>query len=337
MLIIEKDLEDIGFYTLSNKRAENASINSPLWRCELILLDDCNFKCPYCRGLREDCTGSVPFEDASNCLSLWIKDGLKNVRFSGGEPTLYGGLIDLVKQAKNGGVERIAISTNGFSDSNIYIELIEAGVNDISISLDACCASVGEKMSGGVKGSWNKVVDNISLLSKLTYVTVGMVFDEKNIGECLDVVLFADSLGVSDIRVIPSAQYNEALITLSSLPEDIIEKYPILRYRIENMKNGFYVRGITDGDSHTCWLAVDDMAVAGGGKGLKHFPCIIYLREGGDPIGNVGPNMRQEREDWLLSHDPFDDPICLSNCLDVCTHYNRVAEYGTKHVKVIDS
>jgi MoaA/NifB/PqqE/SkfB family radical SAM enzyme len=324
MFITEKKLEDVGFYTLSNKRAENVSINSPLWRCEMILLDACNFKCPYCRGLREDCSGLVPFRDASNCLSLWIKEGLKNVRFTGGEPTLYRSLIRLVKQAKEGGVERIAISTNGFSDSDIYIELIEAGVNDISISLDACCALIGEKMSGGINGSWNKVVDNISLLSKLTYVTVGMVFNESNVCDCVESVLFADSLGVSDIRVIPSAQYNEALL------------YPILKYRIENLKNDIHVRGLSENDSHTCWLAMDDMAVAGGDKGLKHFPCIIHLREGGNPIGYVGPNMRQDREDWLLEHDPFTDPICLANCLDVCTHYNRVADSAKKGFLSID-
>lgn len=325
MFLTENRLEDIGFYTLSNNRALNSSVDSDLWRCELILLDGCNFSCPYCRGLRSDCKGIVPFDEASKCLSLWIDEGLKNVRFSGGEPTLYKGLIDLVKQAKGGGVERIAISTNGYSDIDLYIRLIEAGVNDLSISLDACCSSVGEQMSGGVKGSWNKVTENIKALSKITYVTVGMVFDERNIGECIDAVLFADSLGVSDVRVIPSAQYNEALSVLSNLPDRVLDKYPILRYRIDNLGRGLHVRGITEGDSHTCWLAMDDMAVAGGKMGLKHFPCIIHLREGGDPIGDVGPRMREERREWLENHDPFEDPICRSNCLDVCTHYNRVA------------
>lgn len=326
MLTMEKKLEEVGFYTLSNERAMNASIDSALWRCELILLDGCTFKCPYCRGLRSDCSGTVPFDEASRCLALWIDEGLKNIRFSGGEPTLYEGLLELVKQAQAGGIERIAISTNGYADTEFYLELVEAGVNDISISLDACCAAVGEAMSGGVKGSWDKVVRNIEILSSKTYVTVGMVFDEKNVGECMSAVQYADSLGVSDVRVIPSAQYDEALAALMDLSEEVLDKYPILRYRMENLEKGVHVRGIEEGDSHTCWLAMDDMAVAGGDKGLKHFPCIIHLREGGDPVGNVGPDMRQERADWLAEHDPFEDPICLANCLDVCTHYNRVAD-----------
>lgn len=310
-------LEDIGFYTLSDARAKNASIDTPLWRCEVILTDRCNFKCPYCRG--SDCT-DLPFGDAMELLRLWTNEGLKNVRFSGGEPTLYHELPALVKYCSLMDVEHIAISTNGSSSKEKYLQLIAAGVNDFSISLDACCAEVGDEMSGGVKGSWEKVIENIKFLSKLTYVTVGMVFDEKNVHDCINSVLFADSLGVSDIRVIPSAQYNVALGILKDLPEKVLNKYPILKYRIDNLNNGDRpVRGLSIDDSHKCNLAIDDMAV----MGMKHYPCIIHLREGGKPIGKVGPNMRQERKDWIESHNSYNDPICKKNCLDVCIHYNN--------------
>jgi len=43
------DLKEIGFYTLSDDRAKQASETSPLQRCELILTARCNFRCPYCR------------------------------------------------------------------------------------------------------------------------------------------------------------------------------------------------------------------------------------------------------------------------------------------------
>jgi hypothetical protein len=38
------ELEKIGFYTLSDERAENVTHETPLQRCELILTEDCNFK-----------------------------------------------------------------------------------------------------------------------------------------------------------------------------------------------------------------------------------------------------------------------------------------------------
>jgi len=157
----------------------------------------------------------------------------------------------------------------------------------------------------------------------LTYVTAGVVFTEDNIGECIETVLFIESLGVSDIRVIPSAQFNKALATLGgALPDPILEQFPILAYRIRNVRNGRHVRGLRKFDSHSCRLALDDMIVAGD----YHFPCVIYMREGGDPIGRIGSSVRQERADWVARHDTHADPICREMCLDVCIDHNNVAE-----------
>jgi len=317
-------LEDIGFYTLSDQRAKEASEKSPLWRCELILTDSCNFKCPYCRGLRSEYAGTLSLNEAYSILDIWISEGLKNVRFSGGEPTLYPELGKLVRHCSVNGVKRIAISTNGSASTDLYMRLVKAGANDFSISLDGGCCSVAEVMSGGKsRECWDRIVDNIRSLSKVTYVTTGMVFTEDNVDQCVEAVQFADSLGVSDIRVIPAAQYNKALDMLSDLPESFLSKYPILRYRINNIRTGSHVRGInsTNKFSH-CWLGLDDMAVAND----YHFPCIIYMREGGHPVGKVTNNIRQDRLSWVLSHDPNSDYVCKNNCLDVCVQYNAKVE-----------
>lgn len=312
-------LEEIGFYTLSDSRAQNTSINSPLQRCELVLTDRCNFKCTYCRGMiNKNAQGEVSLLHAFSIVKYWTDQKLKNVRFTGGEPTLYAGLKILVEMCKFGGVEHIAISTNGSASQKTYQELIDAGVNDFSVSLDSGCCTIGDKMAG-VDKKWPQVVENIKFIASKSYITAGMVFTEDNIETCVDDVLFADSLGVTDIRVIPSAQYNKALSLLKNLPKQILSKYPILRYRINNIKNNRHIRGLSEKDCGRCWLAMDDMACA---KHF-HFPCIIHLREGGDPIGEIGSNMRKEREQWLLRHNSLEDPICRKNCLDVCVDYNN--------------
>ncbi len=314
-------LEDIGFYTLSDERARQCSESSPMWRCELILTDKCNFNCKYCRGLREDCSGTLDFNEAMRVLDFWIDDGLKNVRFSGGEPTLYHRLPELVGKCDLADVGRIAISTNGSMSREYYDELLAEGVNDFSISLDSGCCSIGDDMAGKV-GSWEHTVDIIEYLSEKTYVTVGMVFTEDNVDDSLRAVCLAHDLGVSDIRVISAAQYNKALEKLVDLPEKILDAHPILKYRIDNFKRGRNVRGITESDSQRCSLVLDDMAIAGG----FHFPCIIYMREGGDPIGKVSSDMRGERKEWSETHDCMKDPICKEMCLDVCIYYNNKVE-----------
>ena len=305
-------LEDIGFYTLSDHRAQQSSSTSPLWRCELLLTSRCNFRCPYCRGLRGD---DISIDKAKDVLCYWFDGGLKNVRFSGGEPTIYNGLQELVSLCKGNGVERIAVSTNGSADYSYYAELIGAGANDLSISLDACCSAGGETMTG-VRDMWQKVVDNITLLSADTYVTVGLVYNELNKDSIAETVRFASSLGVADIRVIPSAQYGSKMSFV--IGATTLDKHPILRYRLSGRRS---VRGIGAHDCHRCRLVLDDMAIWNG----CHYPCIIYLRENGNPIGKVSSNMRRERYEWYAKHNSHADDICRTNCLDACVEYNNYA------------
>jgi len=317
-------LEDIGFYTLSDKRAAVSSEKTPLQRGELILTDACNFSCAYCRGLPNDCQGTMKLDFAKFVVQEWAKGGLQNIRFSGGEPLVYKGLIELVKLAQDSGIKRIAISSNGSFPLNDYLNLLDAGVNDFSISLDACCASDGDKAAGDVSGSWEKVVSNIRELSKLTYVTVGVVLTEDNLQKVLDIVRFAHSLGVADIRVIPAAQLSKNLgqeFIASSIDAEIIEEHPILRYRMSNVAKGVPVRGMSGTDSKRCYIALDDLAVSG----KYHFPCIIYMREKGQPIGEMTDieTVRKERKEWVENHDCKKDFICRSNCLDCIVLFNN--------------
>ena len=313
-------LDDIGFYTMTDGRCSLASARSPLARCELVLTARCNFRCPYCRHVGGN---DLPKDQALGTIAAWCLDGLRNLRLSGGEPTLWGhdpgDLVDLVGYAKQQGVKRVAISTNGSADPEIYEALFEAGLDDISVSLDACCAEDGDRMAGGEKGSWEKVVGNIQRLVDLMYTTVGAVLTEDNEAKCREIIQFADSLEVADIRVIPAAQRG-ATLRVAPLPSELLAKYPILRYRWNNLRQGRPVRGLAPGDATRCHLVLDDEAVMGG----MHYPCIIYMREGGDPIGKSGTRLvREERAEWSRTHAVQLDPICSRNCLDVCVDYNR--------------
>jgi MoaA/NifB/PqqE/SkfB family radical SAM enzyme len=312
-------LEEIGFYTLSDKRAVNSSMFSDLQRCELILTDRCNFNCPYCRGVKKQDQRDLTESEAHNIVSLWASHNLKNIRFSGGEPTLWKGLVNLVDYSRRCNIHRIALSTNGSADFSQYFELWSAGVNDFSISLDSCCSSVGNKMAGR-KNIWNKVISNIKELSNLTYVTVGVVLTEQNYHELNDIIIFASNLGVTDIRVIPAAQIDKKLKNLV-VDSVYLDKHPILRYRYNNFINGRNVRGLTKADTCQCPLVLDDMAVLNN----KHYPCIIYMREQGEAIGEMSDihKVRIDRHKWFKTHNCFNDVICKNNCLDVCVDYNN--------------
>jgi len=319
-------LEDIGFYTLSDKRAKNTSLISSLKRCELLLTDRCNLRCPYCRGMKKELQGDLSLQYATYILEKWTEQGLENVRFSGGEPTIYPHLKTLVAYCRQREVKRIAISTNGTQSLDYYKELVDLGVNDFSISLDGGCCAISDMMTGGIK-SFDIVSKNIKFLSWYNYVTVGVVFNEVNVLTASETIKYIDGLNPSDIRIISSAQYNKALENVKDTPDDILNRHPILKYRVTNYKNGRNVRGIKPSDTNRCYLVQDDVAVAG----KWHFPCIIYLREGGKPIGEMGQNFREQRISWVEKHSTHEDKICRENCLDVCVDYNnKVHNYKEK-------
>ena len=307
-------LEKIGFYTLEDERARNVSACSPLWRCELLLTSRCNFNCVYCRkrSIRD-----ISLDATKKIMDLWAEEGLKNVRFSGGEPTLWPHLCRLVKYTRNKScVGRIAVSTNGTAPKKLYKRLLHAGVNDFSISFDSCCSNEADKIAGK-EGMWPHVCKMIEYLSSLTYVTAGIVLLPENVNRLKETITFAMNLGVRDIRVISAAQWNQPLTW--QLTELQKQQYPILAYRLGHIQNGRNIRGMKETDNHLCPLVLDDMAI----EADKHYPCIIYLREGGKAIGDVGGNMRKARQEWYETHDCYRDEICKKNCLDVCIDYNN--------------
>jgi molybdenum cofactor biosynthesis enzyme MoaA len=261
----------------------------------------------------------MTYRQAISTLDTWCNDGLKNVRFSGGEPMLHQDLPALVDFCKNRGVERIAISTNGSFPLKKYLELVELGANDFSISFDACCAAECGKMCGAATKMFERICNSIRELSKVTYVTVGVVLTDDNADNLAGIVQMAHDLGVADIRIIPAAQNGDMVKGVQAIPESVLEAHPILNYRVKNMKSGMPVRGHCEHAADRCYIPIDDSVICG----RYHFPCVIYMREKGEPIGLVGPNMREERIEWVKNHRPKSHPICSKNCLDVCIDHNN--------------
>jgi len=143
---MEKDLKEIGFYSLSDDRVNNLSNTSQMKRCEMIITEYCNFSCPYCRGLDDSIYGDrklkqLSLSEIKQNIDYWCEnEPLENIRFSGGEPSLHKDIIEIIAYAKSKGIKRIAVSTNGSNKIELYKKMLDAGVNDFSISLDANCA-----------------------------------------------------------------------------------------------------------------------------------------------------------------------------------------------------
>jgi cyclic pyranopterin phosphate synthase len=63
--------------------------------------------------------------------------GIDKIRFTGGEPLLHKGVVNLIRRTSEiNNITQIAVTTNGLLLDKMLVSLIQAGLNRINISLD---------------------------------------------------------------------------------------------------------------------------------------------------------------------------------------------------------
>ena len=106
------------------------------------LTDRCNLRCSYCmpaEGL-DWLPGDEVLSDAEVVRLVRIgveRLGIKEVRFTGGEPLVRRGLVDIVRQVRALDPDlELSITTNALGLARTAGALAEAGLNRINVSLD---------------------------------------------------------------------------------------------------------------------------------------------------------------------------------------------------------
>ena len=72
---------------------------------------------------------------------------LKTIRLTGGEPTLYPFLAELIFLLKSIGIERLSMTSNAFKLKRLIPDLREAGLDALNISLDALRPKLMQEIS----------------------------------------------------------------------------------------------------------------------------------------------------------------------------------------------
>ena len=107
------------------------------------ITDRCNYRCVYCRtGTNGAAYAELPFEDYLRMARILVGLGITKIRLTGGEPLLRKGIIDFVRElAKlrtvDGGKPDIALTTNGHLLDEIAQPLKDAGLDRVTVSMDA--------------------------------------------------------------------------------------------------------------------------------------------------------------------------------------------------------
>ena len=169
------------------------------------LLSRCNLNCFYCRPAENERPPGVAQRDPElfkKALELLHRLGVGKVRFTGGEPTLYKKLPDLVEYARSlDSALLLGLTTNGLLLDKLARRLAEAGLDTVNISLDTQDRNRFKSITGvdaldRVVAGINAAIKRIGKV-KLNCVLMKGVNDH----EAEALVRFADRLAV-DIRFI---------------------------------------------------------------------------------------------------------------------------------------
>jgi cyclic pyranopterin phosphate synthase len=112
----------------------------PSFTLRVSLLDQCQFRCPYCLPGSVDRFTNVkswlrPDEHAW-LAERFVERGVRKVRFTGGEPLLRPDVVEVARAWAGSGVE-LALTTNGEHLGDKRDALREAGVTRVSVHIDS--------------------------------------------------------------------------------------------------------------------------------------------------------------------------------------------------------
>jgi len=144
-------------------------LGRPLRDLRISVTDRCNFRCSYC--MPAEVFGKeyaflprdeiLTFEEIARFVGIAAARGVTKVRLTGGEPLVRRDIERLgAMVAAVGGVDDIAMTTNGAALATKAQALKDAGLNRITVSLDSLDDQVFEAMNG-VGAPLARVLDGI--------------------------------------------------------------------------------------------------------------------------------------------------------------------------------
>src|SRR5277367_3951929 len=107
------------------------------------ITDRCNYRCVYCRtGNNGAVYSELPFADYLRMARILVSLGITKIRLTGGEPLLRKGIVEFVRELAvlrtlAGAKPEIALTTNGHLLAEIAQPLKDAGLDRVTVSMDA--------------------------------------------------------------------------------------------------------------------------------------------------------------------------------------------------------
>jgi len=105
--------------------------------------DRCDLRCIYCMSERMRFLPRyelLTVEELDRMCAAFVRRGVRRLRFTGGEPLVRRGFLDLlnlVKRHLGSGLDEITVTTNGVQLAEFAEPLVAAGVRRVNVSVDS--------------------------------------------------------------------------------------------------------------------------------------------------------------------------------------------------------
>jgi len=219
----------------------------------------CNLRCQYC--MPEEGITLTPnshllsSDEIIKIARIFVSEGVKKIRLTGGEPLVRGDVVDIVRRLKLlPGLETVAMTTNGVTLSRKLAALKDAGLDALNISLDTLVPEKFEFVSRRPKAGHLKVLNSIEKSIEMDFKPVKVncvVMRGLNDDEILDFVGLTQDKNI-DVRFIEYMPFDgnkwntKKMVPFSEMLEIIRTRYPDFK-RINDAPNdtskGFKVDG----------------------------------------------------------------------------------------------
>jgi MoaA/NifB/PqqE/SkfB family radical SAM enzyme len=317
----------------------------PLHRMTVFATYACNLSCEYCKTIHLDPDSRAePF--SLDTFSLWLdsmgETPIRHIHFTGGEAGLVRGLPQMLRLARQRGVTFLSMTTNGTLPAETYRDLVESGLDETRVSVDARDPQTGELLTGR-KQAWDRSVATIRFLVSLRdagaplFVIANTVVSERNRRDIDEIVQFLLGLGVDDLKLITVVQqkqhlgnFPEAEFVTRRIREDLARypdtALPLLRRKLETIfdPEAIGLAQVPPEPKWRCYIPLSERTV----DSQYYYPCSVYRREGGAPLGQIGEPLEvQQRKtaEFVSKGDCLNDPICREYCLHCTRNFNIAA------------
>jgi hypothetical protein len=249
--------------------------------------------------------------------------------------------------ARRRGVGHLSVTSNGALPPGRALALLEAGLDELRLSIDADDAAAGAALTGR-SAAWSASLATLTAVASARragtghrsgtgcFLVINTVVTRANRERLPALVRFLLGFGPDDLKLItdvddrlelgrfPGAAQVRAELQalLADRPPGAL---PLLRRKLETVFDpeaiGLEGPSPAGGAPWRCLVPLTERTV----DAAAYYPCSVYLREGGRPLGPLGDGAEAQRAAslrFVRDSDCRTDPICRRFCLTCTRRFN---------------